>query len=111
MVDGLTSKLTGQMASGELDPKTINPLVLGQQVLSQLSQKDMEDMSQNLMNTFGNDPSSIMRMLSSIQSIVPPEVSNSLGDMSNLGNLANFANMANIFGNLQANTKPGGGKK
>lgn len=99
LIQGLTSDLSAQMSAGSLDMSKMNPLELGQQVLSKLSVEDMEAMSAQMMSSLGNDSNAMMRMLNSMQDMLPPEIKNQQQQMG-LGDLASLMSSMSAAGGL-----------
>lgn len=49
----------------------VNPLALGQMVMSQISPDEMQDLSKQVMSFMNEDPQNMFRLLNSMQSMMP----------------------------------------
>lgn len=92
MVTDLSSEITDKMKDGSMNMNDVNPLALGQKVLSKLSPDDLSSVTNQIMSSLGSDPSALMRMMTSMQSMIPsdqaPQGLSELNSLvSNLGSL------------------------
>lgn len=91
VIQDITKDFQGQMAEGSFDAKNFNPMTLGQKVFDKLGPQQIQDISKQLMGTLGNDPSQLMRMMSSMQSMIP-------GGSSGMPGLSEMSKLAESFG-------------
>jgi hypothetical protein len=86
LIQGITKEVSQDLQSGKLDAKNLNPLALGQKVLSQIQPQDFAAMSEQMMGAIGKDPSNLMRIMSSMTSMLPQDAGSS--QMSGLSEIA-----------------------
>ena len=91
VIQDITKDFQGQMAEGSFDAKNFNPMTLGQKVFDKLGPQQIQDISKQLMGTIGNDPSQLLRMMSSMQSMIP-------GGSTNMPGLSEMSSMAQSLG-------------
>jgi hypothetical protein len=108
VIQDITKDFQGQMAEGSFDAKNFNPMTLGQKVFDKLGPQQIQDISKQLMGSIGNDPSQLLRMMSSMQSMIPggaagipglsemSSMAQSLGSGGGLGSLMSDPNMMDI---------------
>lgn len=90
VIQDITKDFQGQMAEGSFDAANFNPMALGQKVFEKLGPQQIQDISKQLMGTLGNDPSQLMRMMSSMQSMLPGGAA--------MPGLAEMSSLAQSFG-------------
>jgi hypothetical protein len=73
MVTDLSSEMSSKMKDGSMDMSELNPLALGQRVLSQLSPDDLSNVTNQIFGTLGKDPTALVRMMTSMQAMIPSD--------------------------------------
>lgn len=86
MITSLTSDISAKLEAGTMDQSELNPLALGQKILAQMNAADMKSMTEDVFGNLGNDPATLMRMMNSMSSMLPPGAASSLpgGGMSEM---------------------------
>ena len=70
-IQGFSKTITSQLQSGQMNMSQVNPLALGQMVMSQISADEMQDLSKQVMSFMNEDPQNMFRLLNSMQSMMP----------------------------------------
>lgn len=103
VIQDITKDFQGQMAEGSFDAKNFNPMTLGQKVFDKLGPQQIQDISKQLMGTIGNDPSQLLRMMTSMQSMIPGSAS--MPGLSEMSNMAQSLGGAGGLANLMSDPK------
>ena len=111
VIQDITKDFQGQMAEGSFDAKSFNPMTLGQKVFDKLGPQQIQDISKQLMGTIGNDPSQLLRMMTSMQSMIPgssgmpglsemSQMASTLGQSGGIANLMSDPNMMDLVSKM-----------
>ena len=73
MVTDLSSEITEKMKDGTMNMNDVNPLALGQQVLSKLNPEDLSNVTNQIFSSLGKDPAALVRMMTSMHSMIPAD--------------------------------------
>lgn len=78
--------LTKELKSddGTINSANLNPMAIGQKIMSTLSADEMKDISNQMMAAIGNDPSAILNMVTSMKGLLPAGAMDSMPELSSM---------------------------
>ena len=105
-ITGVAGGLIAKLQSGEMDPNNLNPMVLGQMMMQQMSSEDLEGFGQAIME--GGNMESMMSIMQSTMASggipgMPAGMSNMMGAMGGMrgGAMPDIGSLMSMMGNMK----------
>ena len=84
-IQNLTKDLKSE--DGTIDSANLNPMAIGQKIMSSMSPEEMKEISNQMLAAIGNDPSTILNMVSSMKGLLPPGAMDSMPELGSMMNM------------------------